>query len=82
MLRRSRCVLIFLLKKIIGGAWVNTKMSERNPCTVILYIHNNYHRAGTPTKRSNNYKRHDKVGYSSICYIGSCLSLAILKCVL
>ena len=47
---------------IIGGVWINTTMSERNPplyCTftvITMY-------AGTPTKR-NNYKRHDKLGYS------------------
>ena len=35
---------------------------------MILFIQIN-HRAGTP--KHNNYKRHDELGYSSICYIGS-----------
>ena len=32
----------------------------------LLSIQINHH-AGTP--KDNNYKRHDKLGYSSICYI-------------
>ena len=34
----------------------------------LLSIQINHH-AGTP--KHNNYKRHDKLGYSSICYIES-----------
>ena len=34
----------------------------------MLYIQTD-HLAGTP--KHNNYDRYDKLGYSSICYIGS-----------
>ena len=33
----------------------------------LLSIQMNHHAAGTP--KHNNYKRHDELGYSSICYI-------------
>ena len=36
---------------------------------LLLSVQINQH-AGTP-KHNNNYKRHDKLGYGSICYIGS-----------
>ena len=38
-----------------------------NPTAILLCQIN--HHAGTP--RHNNYKRHDKLGYSSACYVGS-----------
>ena len=34
--------------------------------------------AGT-TKHNNNYKRYDKLGYSSICYIGSRIGWVSMK---
>ena len=47
-----------------------------NP-TVILYIQITHH-AGTP-KHNNYYKRHDKLGYSSICYTGSRIGWVAMK---
>ena len=38
------------------------------------------HHAGTP--KHNNYKRHDKLGYSPICYIGSKIGWVSMKEVL
>ena len=58
------------------GAWVNSKMSGRNPPFVILYILIN-HYAGTP--KHNNYKRHDKLGYNPICYIESRIGWVSMK---
>ena len=40
----------------------------------LLSIQNN-HNAGTP--KHNNYKRHDKQGYVSICYIGSQIRIGV-----
>ena len=44
----------------------------------LLSIQINHH-GGTP--KHNSYKRHDKLGYSSICYIGSrigCVSALVV----
>ena len=51
------------------GAWVNSKLSGRNPPLYHRFEIN--HHAGTT--KHNNYKRHDKLEYSSVCYIGSSL---------
>ena len=40
----------------------------------LLSIQINHH-AGAP--KHNNYKRHDKLGYSSICYIGSKIGMGV-----
>ena len=42
----------------------------------LLSIQINHH-AGTP--KHNNYKMHDKIGYSSICYIGSKIGRVPMK---
>ena len=59
------------------GHWVNCKMSGINTTNIILYIQVNHH-AGTP-KHNNCYKRPDKLGYSSICYIGSRIGRVSMK---
>ena len=48
------------------GAWVNSKLSGRNPplyCTFQID-----HHAGAP--KHDSHKRNYKLGYISICYIG------------
>ena len=42
----------------------------------LLSIQINHH-AGTP--KHNNYKRHDKLGYSSTCYTGSKIGWVSMK---
>ena len=55
------------------GAWVNSKMSERNPSLYCLYSYID-RRAGTPNKT----KTKDAIilDYSSICYIASRMVVA------
>ena len=51
----------------IIGAWVSCKLAGRN--TLLYCTLQTNHHAGTP--KHNNYKRHDKLAYSSVCYIVS-----------
>ena len=51
------------------------KIQPLHGITALAYF--TMHYRGTP--KHNNYKRHDKLGYSSICYIGSKIGWVPMK---